>query len=330
MRSKLVAPVVFSALALFCVPSHAQKAATLWLTTPDRSALLAKQSPSLPFTNSAAKGQIIDVDETQRKIRSMDGFGFALTGGSAHAPGPYGCRPEIRAAILRELFATDGNHIGITYLRVGSGSSDLNDHVFSYDDLPEGETEIVAMKHFDLGPDRADVIPVLKEILAINPKIKILGSPWSAPCWMKTNGKRQKAVSYKPEYYACLCHLLRQINVQAMKAEGIRIDAVTLQNEPLTGKQYAQYADGGYRTGRLLAHHIGAGLPRGRPSGHQGHPVRPQLRCSRLRHLLSSTTRKPQSSPMARASICTAARSRRCRRCTAAHPTRTSTSPSRW
>ena len=90
--------------------------------------------------------------------------------------------------------ATDGNHIGITYLRVSIGSSDLNDHVFSYDDLPEGETD-VAMKHFDLGPDRADVIPVLKEILAINPKIKILGSPWSAPCWMKTNGK-PKGSSY--------------------------------------------------------------------------------------------------------------------------------------
>ena len=76
----------------------------------------------------------------------------------------------------------------------------MNDHVFSYDDLPEGQTDL-DMTKFDLGPDRNDVVPVLKQILAINPKIKILGSPWSAPLWMKTTGKAKGGV-LKPEYFA--------------------------------------------------------------------------------------------------------------------------------
>ena len=37
------------------------------------------------------------------------------------------------------------------------------------------------LKHFDLSDDKQNVIPVMKEILKINPKIKILGSPWSPP-----------------------------------------------------------------------------------------------------------------------------------------------------
>ena len=201
---------------------------SVWLTNPDKSALFARQDSTLRFSKSRAPDPTIDVDDTQ-KFQSMVGFGFALTGGSAQ----HLVRMDAahRSAILHELFATDGNHIGITYLRVSIGSSDLNDHVFSYDDLAEGETD-VDMKHFDLGPDRTEVIPVLKEILAINPKIKILGSPWSAPCWMKTNGK-PKGGQLKPEYYAAYATYFVKY-IQAMKAAGIRIDAVTLQNEPLT------------------------------------------------------------------------------------------------
>src|ERR1035441_8247476 len=83
-------------------------------------------------------------------------------------------------------------------LRVSIGASDMNERVYSYDDLPAGETD-VEMAKLSLGPDRADVIPVLKEILAIRPGIKILGSPWSAPAWMKTNDD-VKGGELKSEY----------------------------------------------------------------------------------------------------------------------------------
>ena len=227
MRSKFLATVLLSGLALFCVPSHAQTAATLWLTTPDRSALLAKQSPSLPFTNSAAKGQTIDVDSA-KTYQTIDGFGFALTGGSAQLI--HHMEAEKRAALLHELVTTNGSGIGVSYLRVSVGSSDMNDHVYSYDDLPKGQAD-PDMAHFSLAPDETDVIPVLKEILAINPKIKILASPWSAPAWMKSNDAA-KAGSLKPEYFAAYATYLVKY-IQGMKAQGIPIDAITIQNEPL-------------------------------------------------------------------------------------------------
>ncbi|MNS50959.1 Glucuronoxylanase XynC precursor [compost metagenome] len=87
------------------------------------------------------------------------------------------------------------------------------------------------MKKFDLGQDKKDVIPVLKEILAINPKIKILGSPWSPPTWMKTNNDTRGG-SLKPEWYQAYALYLVKY-VQAMKTEGINIYAITVQNEPL-------------------------------------------------------------------------------------------------
>ncbi len=217
-------------LALIPLPSLAQKDATLWLTTPDRSSLLQVQTPPLPFTKSAPAGLVIDINDA-KTYQTMDGFGFALTGGSAQLI--IHMEADKRAALLHELFTTDGNGIGVSYLRVSVGSSDMNDHVYSYDDLPQGETD-VDMAKFSIEPDRADVIPVLKEILAINPKIKILASPWSAPLWMKTTGVARGGV-LKPEYFDAYAKYFVKY-VEAMKAEGITIDTLTVQNEPLNEK----------------------------------------------------------------------------------------------
>ena len=88
---------------------------------------------------------------------------------------------------MQELFGNSDNSIGISYLRVSIGASDLSAEVFSYDDMPAGQTD-VTLVNFNLSKDTVDVIPLLKEILLINPNIKIMGSPWSAPVWMKDNG----------------------------------------------------------------------------------------------------------------------------------------------
>ena len=109
----------------------------------------------------------------------------------------------------------------------------MNERVFSYDDLAPGETDL-EMAKFNLGPDRADVIPVLKEILAIRPEIKILGSPWSPPAWMKTNND-VKGGELKPEYYGAFAKYFVKY-IEAMRAEGIAIDAITIENEPLNPK----------------------------------------------------------------------------------------------
>lgn len=198
-----------------------------WLTEGDRSALLQKQSSKLSFGTRTNKYPVIVVDET-KSFQDIDGFGFTLTGGSSFVINKLDKRRK--AKILRELFGTDENSIGISYLRVSLGASDLNDHVFSYDDLGEGETDL-NLDHFDFGPDKVDVIPLLKEILKINPKIKILASPWSAPVWMKDNNN-SKGGSLQPKYYDVYAQYFVKY-IRRMQAEGIRIDALTPQNEPL-------------------------------------------------------------------------------------------------
>ena len=197
------------------------------MTNPDKSALFQRQNAPLTFAAATNAQPMIAVEDT-RTYQTMDGFGFTLTGGSAmHI---VRMAPGARSALLRELFATVGTNIGTSYLRLSIGASDLNERVFSYDDLPPGETD-PELKKFDLGPDRADVIPVLKEILRINPALKLLGSPWSAPTWMKTNHDTRGG-SLKPEYHDAYAKYFVKY-IQAMRAEGIRIDAVTIQNEPL-------------------------------------------------------------------------------------------------
>jgi glucosylceramidase len=230
MQARFVPALLLSAVALLPLTSLAQKDATLWLTNPDRSALLAEQSPKLAFTSTTPTGQIIDVDSA-KTYQTMDGFGYALTGGSAMLI--HHMAADKRAALLHSLFTTDGDGIGVSYLRLTVGSSDMNDHVYSYDDIPEGQTD-PDMAHFSLAPDETDVIPVLKEILAINPKIKILASPWSAPLWMKTNGHAQGGVLLPEAFPAYAKYFVKYI--EGMKAEGITIDALTIQNEPLNEK----------------------------------------------------------------------------------------------
>ncbi|MBC7934537.1 MAG: glucosylceramidase [Rhizobacter sp.] len=211
------------------IPVNAQKkgSVNLWLTNTDKSLLFEQQKTALHFKKQTNSHPVINVDEKQ-KFQSMDGFGFTLTGGSAMVINRM--NPAKRKALLNELFDTDSNNIGISYLRLSIGASDLNDRVFSYNDLPAGQTD-TSMEKFSLKPDQEDLIPVLKEILAINPDIKILGSPWSPPTWMKTNNN-SKGGSLKPEFYNAYARYFVKY-IREMKKEGIRIDAITIQNEPL-------------------------------------------------------------------------------------------------
>jgi len=214
-------------IVCYCTRSYTQNNVSWWLTTADKSALLTKQEMPYNFSELSDKGLSTIVIDSSHRFQTIDGFGFALTGGSAmHL---IRMAAADRTKILKELFATNGNSIGISYLRISIGASDLNDHVFSYDDLPEGQTDSNLTK-FTLNQDTLDVIPVLKEILSINPGIKILGSPWSAPAWMKTNNNIQGG-KLKSEYYAVYAKYFVKY-ITEMNKQGITIDAVTLQNEP--------------------------------------------------------------------------------------------------
>ncbi|WP_291147507.1 glycoside hydrolase family 30 protein [Flavobacterium sp. UBA7680] len=198
-----------------------------WLTKGDQSVLLAKQSGTLGFGTIPNSYNNIEVNAAQ-KYQTVDGFGYTLTGGSADVINQLTAAKK--SALLQELFGTGANSIGISYLRISIGASDLNATPFTYDDLAAGETDLTLAK-FSLDKDKAGVIALLKEILAINPKILILGSPWSAPLWMKDKdsfigGKLQT------QYYDVYAKYFVKY-IQQMKAEGITIDAITPQNEPL-------------------------------------------------------------------------------------------------
>ena len=198
-----------------------------WLTTGDKSSLLTKQTTSLGFGIVSSTLPMITVDSTQ-VFQSVDGFGYTLTQGSAHVISQLSSAQK--NSLLSELFGTGDNSIGISYLRIGIGATDLSSSVYSYDDMPVGQTD-PTLANFSLAPDQSAVIPVLKEILSVNPAIKILASPWSAPVWMKDNNSSIGG-SLDPAYYqVCASYFVKY--VQGMQAQGITIHAITPQNEPL-------------------------------------------------------------------------------------------------
>ncbi|MBL7873885.1 MAG: glucosylceramidase [Cyclobacteriaceae bacterium] len=195
-----------------------------WVTTADKLMLLEKVT--LPYSSGdTSTVAVISIDST-KQFQSIDGFGYALTGGSAMLLHTKLTKAQ-RDSLFKELFHSSG--IGISYLRVSIGASDLDEFVFSYDDLPNGKTD-PALSTFNLSYDTLHLIPILKEILSINPNIKLMGSPWSPPVWMKTN-QNAKGGSLKPEFYNAYARYFVKY-IQAMAKEGIALDAITLQNEP--------------------------------------------------------------------------------------------------
>jgi len=232
LKSSFLACLLIFGLACASASPQSQKkgGVQIWLTKSDKSALFEPQNPALRFSKAGEASSTIEIDDRQ-KFQTIDGFGFALTGGSAQHLAHMDAAK--RAALLKELFGFDARNIGISYLRVSIGSSDLNDHVFSYDDLTPGETDLPLLK-FSLAPDETELIPILKEILAINPKVQILGSPWSAPPWMKTNGN-SKGGKLRTEFYGTYANYFVKY-IQGMRAQGIDITAITVQNEPLNDK----------------------------------------------------------------------------------------------
>ncbi|MDH6358218.1 glycoside hydrolase family 30 beta sandwich domain-containing protein [Parabacteroides sp. PF5-9] len=258
MRKKLMAALLLSG---FISAGWAQQTPSFeieaWVTEPDRSVLFQQQTEKIPFSSTPQgrrTGSTIVIDE-QHAMQSVDGFGYALTGGSAELM--MLMTPAARTALLQDLFSTKGNHIGVSYIRLTIGASDLNSFVFSYNDLKAGETD-VNLNKFDLAQDKKDVIPVMKEILSINPDIQILASPWSPPTWMKTNDK-VKAGGLKPEYYEVYARYFIKY-IQAMKAEGIEIDAITIQNEPLNANNTPSMRMSAQEQGEFIKKYLGPQL----------------------------------------------------------------------
>ncbi|MBW4838197.1 MAG: glycosyl hydrolase, partial [Paenibacillaceae bacterium] len=156
----------------------------LYYSAGESSLFVRQTGEQLLPKDSEASEVTVHLDDTV-SYQTMDGFGASFTDSAAyliHQVLP----EEQRASLMKKLFDSEEG-IGLSVLRNPMGASDYARFIYSYDDLPEGETD-PGMRRFSIRHDEADVIPLLKEALALNPSIKLFGSPWSAPGWMKTSG----------------------------------------------------------------------------------------------------------------------------------------------
>src|SRR3954466_6295173 len=175
--------LVVTARALFAcaaAPAAAAPSAHVWLTTIDRSMQLTDRG-SVDFAPGGSGELTVTVDPS-RTYQRMDGFGASITDSSAHVL--YRLDSKHRAAAMASLFGADK----LSFLRQPMGASDFvaGPH-YTYDDMPAGETDY-GMHHFSIQHDRKQILPLLRTALALNARLKVIGSPWSAPAWMKTNG----------------------------------------------------------------------------------------------------------------------------------------------
>ena len=172
----------------------------------------------------------ITVDENTT-FQTIDGFGYALTGGSASLINGLGGN---QSAFLTDIFSTAPGHVASSFVRITIGASDLSSSDFTYDDMPSGQTDI-NLNNFSISKEMTDLVPVLKKIIAVNPSIKILATPWTAPVWMKTGAGGNGGFtggSLNTAYYDAYARYFVKY-IHAMAAQGITIYAITPQNEPL-------------------------------------------------------------------------------------------------
>ncbi len=234
------------------IPDHCSLA--VWLTRADQTLLLQRQVDDLCFADNANDFPVITVD-SERKYQVIEGFGFSLTGGSAMLISRLPASE--RSALLRELFLPDGDGIGVSFLRLSIGASDLSERSFSYNDRPDGQPDPELVR-FDIEAGDVEVIPLLQEILAINPEIRLMATAWSAPIWMKTN-RSFVGGKLRPDCYAAYADYLVKY-LQAMRDRGITVHAITPQNEPLNLKNEPSMIMEASEQAEFIKNHLGPAL----------------------------------------------------------------------
>ncbi|MFJ6513488.1 RICIN domain-containing protein [Streptomyces sp. NPDC091406] len=202
----------------------ADPVAQVWVTTPDGSKKLTPDG-SLPFD---AAPQPVDIRiDAAAKGQKFTGAGASVTGASAHLI--QGLPQAQRTSLLRSLFSSEGDGIGLNYLRqpLGSTDFDANSNAYTYEDTRGA---------FSIDRDRSQIIPVLKQATAVNPAIRFMGSPWSPPAWMKTNNSLNGG-SLRTEHYQTYADYLVKA-IRAYGQEGIALTDLTAQNEPEFATSY--------------------------------------------------------------------------------------------
>ena len=197
-------------------PAPGATSAHVWITTADGTDKLSDLG-TVDFSTAPSTAPTVVVDPTLT-YQTMQGFGGAITDSSATVL--YTLPAAQRAQVMASLFSpTTGD--GLDYLRQPIGGSDMVATApYTYDDLPAGQTDY-ALQHFSIAHDQAQILPLLREAKALNPRLQIIASPWSPPAWMKTAdsliGGRLIAT---PQIYQAYARYLLKF-VEAYRANGV-------------------------------------------------------------------------------------------------------------
>lgn len=210
----------------------------VWQTTGDQSLLLNQKDDIELYDIEQEADYSISIN-LDNEFQEIEGFGAALTGSSAYLID--NLSNATKNELLRDLFDPEDG-IGLSYMRMTIGASDFSLEDFTYNDLQPGE-EDPELNQFSVEKDEEHVIPVFKDILSVYPELRIMGSPWSAPAWMKDNSSLYGG-SLKPEWYETYANYFVKF-IDAYAENGITINAITPQNEPLH--------EAGYPTMRMEA-----------------------------------------------------------------------------
>ena len=205
----------------------AAPSAHVWVTTADGTDKLADLG-TVDFSTAPTSVQTVVVDPTQT-FQTMTGFGASITDASASVL--YTLPAAQRAQVMASLFSPQGGD-GLDYLRQPIGGTDMvATGPYTYDDLAAGQTDY-AMAHFSVAHDETQILPLLREAERLNPHLQIMASPWSPPAWMKDSDSllSGRLIASPQIYRAYALYLLKF--VEAYRAQGVDIDALTIQNEP--------------------------------------------------------------------------------------------------
>ena len=224
---KRVVLVLLGALTAACTSIQLPPPSTaeMWLTTADETQKLAAQ-PAIAAAGAATGDEALVINSGQH-FQRMHGFGAAMTDASAELLSRL---PEAkRRAIMTELFSRANGGLGLSFTRLTVGASDFSRTHYSYDD-PPGNAPDPELRFFSIDPARKFVLPRVREALAINPDLKVMISPWSAPAWMKTT-KSLIQGQLEPAFYPAFANYLAR-TVEDFGREGVPVSMVTIQNEP--------------------------------------------------------------------------------------------------
>jgi len=188
-------------------------------------ALVSK--PALRFGKTQTTALTIRVDDSV-KYQTIEGFGASFTDSSAWLFDKKLTHEQRKAAL--EMLFDQQKGIGLSVLRQPMGASDFALNEYSYDDVPQGEKD-PGLAKFSIEHDKAYILPILKEALAINPNLKIIGTPWSPPGWMKTSQSMIRGALLPEAYLALAKYFVKYI--KAYQDAGVPVSAITIQNEPV-------------------------------------------------------------------------------------------------